>query len=168
MTAIIWTEVALLSFAYEGNSNVLCGVSGAVVGLVIFCIGIYIIFSTKFSIQDRTHNTFILADDSKHYDNGANLELVLLKSKVYGDYVYKAKFDDGEFDGDIERGEGLLGRLNLPAKIIVIILSEILLVVYAIGALVYLFRSMTVMQRLNKHMKELGFIDKSLIIKKED
>lgn len=168
MTAIIWTEVALLSFAYDGNSNIICGISGAVVGLVIFLVGVFITFAAKFSIQDRTHNTYILTDDTKQYDNGTDFEIKLLKSKVYGDYTYRAKFNDGEFDGEIERGEGLLGKLNLLSKILVIILSEILIFVYAIGALIYLLRSMTVLKKLDTEMRNMGFINKNLIIKKED
>lgn len=162
LTSMIWTEVALLSFTtgIEGDARLICGISGACVGVVIILFGVYILFAPKISLIDREHNVFKRIEGKESLlktDEGGKIEIMLVKSKIYGSYVYKAKLSDGVVDGHIVKTKSELRKLNIAWKILFIILSEILIFPYAIGAMVYFFRTINVLKKLEDHMASLNF-----------
>lgn len=167
LTALMWAEIALLSFT-TGNENMfVCGLSGAIVGLAIILIAIYIYFAPRISLIDREHNVYISKDQgvvSLNLDKNNTFRLTLYKSKVFGDYIYTAKYKDGVLDGHISKTKNYWHKLNIWWKIFVIILSEILIFAYAFWAIVYFFRNINLIKKMDKTMLELGFekqVDKS-------
>lgn len=101
-TAIILTQVALLSFTETQNANRVNGLSGTGVGLFIVLLGVFILILPKASIIDREYSEYKYAisfNDSKmkidSYQgkyliniNHNKIEIVFSDSKVYGRYYF--------------------------------------------------------------------------------
>ena len=63
-------------------------------------------------------------------------------SKFYGNYFYKATFCDNILDGHIIKQKSPLRSWNKFLLVIVIILSEILILPYAIGAFIFYIKKL--------------------------
>ena len=156
MTAIVLTEVALMTFASDTDSRLINGIFGLVVGIIILLLGIFIIIAPKISIVDREHNMY------KQVKNDVSLEqkfeLKLTTSKFYGNYYYKASVNGDIVDGHIVKGTSPIFKWNIYIKILVIVLSEILIFPYAVGALVYYFKNAKIIDKLDSKMTSLGCV----------
>ena len=156
MTAIVLTEVALMTFASDIDSRLINGLFGLVVGIIISLLGIFIIIAPKISIVDREHNMY------KQVKNDVSLEqkfeLKLTTSKFYGNYYYKASVNGDIVDGHIVKGTSPIFKWNIYIKILVIVLSEILIFPYAVGALVYYFKNAKIIDKLDSKMTSLGCV----------
>lgn len=160
MTALMWAEVALLSFTTGTSNMFVCGLSGAIVGLIIVLISIYIYFAPKVSLIDREHNVYKLSKNKQNLlplNENNEFNLTISKNKIYGDYVYTATFKDGVLNGNISRTKGCWKSINIYLKILIIILSEILIFAYGIGALVYFFKNINLVKNLDKYMENFGY-----------
>ena len=165
MTAIVLTEIAIMSFAYEGDSRVLDGLFGMSVGAFIVLIAIYVFFAPKISIVDREHNVY-LAENNDYVINDEHIEIQLTNSKFYGNYTYVGIREDNMIDGHIIKGKSHIWKWNIYVKILIIVLSEILIFPYVIGGLIFHFKNVTLIKKLDKQMLSLGYkkiINKELI-----
>ena len=150
-----------MSFAYQGNSTILNCAFVIVVGVIIILIAIYILIAPKISIVERKKNVYKLIPNEKPIDFSINeQEFVyqLTHSKFYGNYVYIGKINGNIVDGIIVKQKSPIFKWNIWIKILVIILSEILIFPYAVGALVFHFKSSQVRDKLDKKMIENNYI----------
>lgn len=156
LTAIVLTEVALTSFAAEGDTRIINGIFGMSVGAIIVLISIYIYFAPNISIVDREHNVYKLKDGANKIEEG-KVEIQLTHSKFYGNYTYVGNVKEDIIDGHIVKGKSPLGNWNIYVKILVIILSELLIFVYAGGALIFHFKNVTLIKKLDTIMLDKGY-----------
>ena len=156
LTAIVLTEVALMTFA-ETNTNLelISGLFGVLVGLIIFLIAIYVLIQPKISILGKERNVY-------KYINGdfkqEKISIKLTNSKFYADYYYEGNVNGNVVDGLIIKGKNPIKSLNIWILVFVIILSEILIFPYAVGALINHFKEYKILEKLDNEMKELGFL----------
>lgn len=154
-TAIALTELAIMSFASTTPSREIDGIFGVCVGGIIFILGIYILIAPKISILDQRYHQYYMTDDS---DIIQDFLLQLTHSRIYGNFVFVAVVKSGCVEGWIFKHKSPIRHWNISVKIILIILSEILLVPYAVGALIFHFRSAHIVKTLNQKMSERGCI----------
>lgn len=156
LTAIVLTEVALMSFASETDSRLIDGLFGMAVGLIIILIAVYIFIAPKVSIVDREHNVYKLKDGcvSSVVDK---VEIKLTDSKFYGNYTYVGKIEGKLIDGHIIKGKSPLLKWNIYIQILIIILSEILIFPYAVGALIFHFKCASLIEKLDNIMLEMNY-----------
>lgn len=155
LTAIVLTEIALMSFAAEGDSRIIDGTFGLAVGAINILLGIFIMVAPKVSILDREHNVYKAIDTSI---SNQEFKIELTHSKFYGNYYYEGYIKDGIVDGRIKKGKSPIWKWNIWIKILVFTLSEILIFPYAGGALVSYFKNGKLVSHLDKKMEELGYI----------
>ena len=156
MTAIVLTEVALTSFASETDTRLMDGLFGVIVGILIILVAIFIFIAPRVSILDREHNVYKLKQGFEKIEE-ETIKIKLTNSKFYGDYIYKASVKDDLIEGHIVKGKSPIFKWNIYLKIFVIVLSEILIFVYAFGALVFYFKSAKIIRRLDEIMLEKGY-----------
>lgn len=156
LTAIVLTEVALTSFASETDLRVTNGIVGMVVGIIIILISIYIFIAPKVSIVDKEHNVYKLKE-GKELVKDQEIKIKLTNSKFYRDYVYVGKIEKDIIDGHISQEKSPIFSWNIYILILVIVLSEILIFPYAVGALIFHFKSRNIINDLDKKMLELGY-----------
>ena len=149
-----------MSFTNANNANMLNGLTGMGVGIIILLLSIFIYFAPMVSINDREHNLYELENEDKNIKIKLTEKesIVLSKSKIYGNYEFVYSFNGYLIDGYIVREKGIWHSLNIYVKIFVIIFSEILIFPYAIGRLVYYFRTLTLIKDLDDNMFEQGFV----------
>ena len=155
LTAIVLTEIALMSFAAEGDSRIIDGTFGLAVGAINILLGIFIMVAPKVSILDREHNVYKAIDTSI---SNQEFKIELTHSKFYGNYYYEGYIKDGIVDGRIKKGKSPIWKWNIWIKILVFTLLEILIFPYAGGALVSYFKNGKLVSNLDKKMEELGYI----------
>lgn len=153
-TAIALTELAIMSFASSTPSREIDGIFGVCVGMIIFILGAYILVAPKLSILDRRHHLYYLTEDTDITEDEFVLQLT--HSKVYGNYVFVATIKSGIVEGWIFKLKSPIRHWNIVMKILIIILSEILIFPYAIGGLIFYFRTANLVNTLNKKMAERG------------
>ena len=156
LTAIVLTEVALTSFASEVDLRFVNGIVGMVVGIIIILISIYVFIAPKISIVDKEHNVYKLKERCKPIKDG-EIVIKLTNSMFYRNYVYVGKVSDNLIEGNIIQGKSPIWRWNIYWLSLVILLSEILIFPYAIGALVYHFKCRNIISELDKQMLEKGY-----------
>ena len=155
-TAIALTEVAIMSFASGIDHREISGMFGMAVSIIIEFIAIYIFIAPYVSLVDRKHNVYQLKNgQNKYQDDKLIIELTI--SKWYGNYHYEANVQDNKIDGYIIKGESPIFKWNIYILILVIVLSEILIFPYAIGALVFHFKCSTLVKKLDEKLLELGY-----------
>ena len=155
LTAIVLTEVALMTFAEtDMNLELISGLFGVIVGIIIFLIAVYVLIQAKVSILGKERNVY-------KYINGdfkqEKISIKLTDSKFYADYSYEANIVDNMADGMIIKGKNPIKSWNIWILILVITLSEILIFPYAVGALIRHFKEYKMLEDLDNKMKELGF-----------
>lgn len=156
LTAMCLTEVALTSFASEVDTRVIDGILGMSVGFVIVLIALFIYLAPIFSIVDKEYNVYKKQEKSDTI-NTETIEIKLTNSKFYGDYLYVGKVKDDIIEGHIVKGKTPIWKYNIYIKITMIVLSEILIFPYAIGALVFYFKNYKVIDKLDKIMENKGY-----------
>jgi hypothetical protein len=159
LTAIVLTQIAILTFTKTENVNKYNGLSGIIVGIISLILAIYVYYAPRISIIDREHNEYKLVNIELNKEVKLIENSILLNhSKIYGDYLYKYNYQNEMVIGDINKTKRQLINLNIYLKIILIILSEILIFVYAIGFLIYFFKSIGIIDKLDKLMTSNGFV----------
>ncbi len=154
MTAIVLTEVALMSFASETDSRMLDGIFGLVVGAIIVLMGVFIFVAHKISIVDREHNIYKIQNLETFYMSEVSIRLT--NSKFYADYMYVGKRVDDKIDGHIIRLKSPILKWNVYINILVVVLSEILIFPYAVGAFIFYVKNRKLIDILDKKMAELS------------
>lgn len=156
LTAIVLTEIALTSFAAQTDTRLINGIFGIGISFVIILISIYIFIAPKVSIVDRKHNVYKKIDDE--IDNKSMIEIKLSNSRFYGNYKYVASIKDNIADGNIIKEKSPIFKWNIYILILVIVLSEILIFPYAIGALIFHFNDYKIIKVLDEEMFKLGYV----------
>ncbi len=154
LTAIVLTEVAITSFASEADMRIINGTFGLAVGGLISLIGVFILIAPKFSIVDKERNIYITKNKT---NNLGEITIQLTHSKIYGNYYYQATKKENVFDGYIIKEQSPIRKWNIYLKILVIVLSEILIFPYAIGAFINFFKGPQIIKKLDNLMKEQGY-----------
>lgn len=160
LTAIMTAQIALLSFNSDGDNGFANGYAGIGLGIITMLLAVYVYFAPQISTIDREHNIFRLAEPQKNRlvdMNAQNTEITLRKSKIHGDCIFAAVSDGRILDGHIKKTSGFWKGLPLIEKILFIILSEILIFVWAISYAIYFFRTLDMPGKLGKTMKQNGF-----------
>ncbi len=158
LIAILTTQTVILDFMSEADARIYNAYTGMGIGAFIAACAVFIAVAPKLSVVGREHNVFELVEAEKNkIVCGGALELVLLKSAVYGAYIYRARFAGGRLEGDIVRGPSLWKRMNIFLKILCCVLSEILVFAWLIGRAVLFVRSANLPARLEGIMVANGF-----------
>lgn len=156
LTAIVLTEVALTSFASEVDLRFVNGLVGMIVGIIIILISIYVLIAPKISILDKEYNMYILKDNQKQIlDN--QIRIKLTNSKIYRNYVYLGNVSENKIEGHIIQEKSPIWSWNVYILILVIVLSEILIFPYAIGALIFHLKCRNIINELDDYMLEKGY-----------
>lgn len=158
-TAIALTEMAIMSFAGDGQSKAMDCWLGIGVGILIFLLGVYVFIAPKVSIIDRRHNVYEMTEDSDLVIE-QQINIQLTNSRFYGNYYFFGNIQGGVVDGMIFEKTNPLYDWNIFLKIIIIILSEILIFPYALGALIFYFKNANLIKKLDKIMIAHGCIKK--------
>ena len=155
MTAMMTAQIALLSFSSEEDMSVYNSYVGIAVGVITLLLAIYVYFAPEISLSDRSHQVFRPPNANVPFLPDG--EILLVSSRIYGDYVFRFERKDSLLVGDIVRNPGLLRRMPLGAKIVCAVLSEILIFVWLIGYFITFFRTLNLPLKLQKRMEESGF-----------
>ena len=156
LTAIVLTEVALTSFASEIDLRIINGLVGMIVGVVIALISLYVFIAPKISVIDKEYNVYKLKESYKSIID-KQIKIELTKSKFYRNYVYLGNVEGIKVKGNITQTKSPIWSWNIYLLCLVILLSEILIFPYAIGALVFHFKSRNVIINLDNKMLEKGY-----------
>lgn len=160
MNAILTAQIALLSFT-QGGGGLANSLFGAGIGVVSLLLALYIRCAPKISVIDREHNVFVLKETEKNrlIDMTApRAEVVLAKSRVYGDYVCAFALEGNRADGYIEKRAGMWKRMHVFWKIVCVVLSEILVFAWLAGYAAYFARTVNLPDKLKRKMRENGFL----------
>lgn len=160
LTAIVLTQIAILTFTGIQNVNVLNGLSGMGVGVITLLLSIFIYFAPRVSIIDKEHNKYILMkkEDNKLIDMDKKEGVIVLKKdKIHGNYQYCYSVSNDIVDGHINKTKWVWYKWNIYVQILVIVLSEILIFIYAVSRLVYYFRCLRLVKELDEMMINNGF-----------
>ncbi len=159
--AMALTEIAVMSISRTDdiNTSLINGLFGVSVGIITMLLGCFVFVAPKVSIIDREHNIYRLIEgkQNKTYVNHDIVHIQLTKSKIYGNFSYHGTFYNGTIDGHIKKHSSPVLNYPLWLIIILIILSEILIFVYGIGALIFYFKNAHIIDKLDKIMQEKGF-----------
>ncbi len=162
LTSLLTTQIALLSINTSPSidTNFYNGISGISIGIFTLMISLLIVFSKKYSLIVNNNFAFKEVDSSKDkkldLTNKEN-SLVLIKSKIYGTYIYSYSYQDDSISGNIIKIKPSIKNINIFIKIILIILSEILIFIYLIGYLIFLILLIFIKDKLIKIMEDNGF-----------
>lgn len=163
LIAILTTQTTILDYnsaTKTVNTDIFNAYTGiGVSGFIALC-SIYILIAPKINVTGKEHNVFFLQAEEKNALinlNNDTVEISLCRSFIYGSYVYRAKIEGKQIDGNIERDKSLWKRMPLWSKIICCILSEILIFVWLIGRLIFFLRSINLPKRLKYKMNKNGF-----------
>lgn len=164
LIAILTTQMAILNMETQtGVVDIGNAYTGIGVGVFIALCAVYIFVAPKTSVVGREHQTFVLRDGTRNRLIDMEKEsaaLTLCRSRIYGDYVFRASVEKDTVEGDIGRTPSLWKRMHVVWKVLCCILSEILIFVWFIGRGVLFFRSIDLPSRLNNIMEENGFVRK--------
>lgn len=162
LTSLLTTQIALLSINTSPSidTNFYNGISGISIGIFTLIISLFIVFSKKYSLIVNNNFAFKEVDSSKNkkldLTNKEN-SLVLIKSKIYGTYIYSYSYQADSINGNIIKIKPSIKNINIFIKIILIILSEILIFIYLIGYLIFLILLIFIKDKLIKIMEDNGF-----------
>ena len=161
LIAILTTQMAILDMESKtGVVSIFNAYTGIGVGCFIALCAVYILIAPKTSYIGREHHAFALKERKKNElfkMNADSAEIILCKSFVYGDFVFRASIENDRVEGDIRRGRSLFSRMNVFFKILCCILSEILIFVWLIGRGVLFLRTIDLPTRLARKMQQNGF-----------
>ena len=86
------------------------------------------------------------------------INIQLTNSKFYGNFNYIGKKEGNIIKGKIIKGKSPIFKWNIYLLILVIVLSEILIFPYAVGAFIFYLKSSKIIDKLDNIMKEKGCI----------
>ena len=158
LTAIVLTEIAIMSFASDTDSRMIDGFFGIGIGALIIILGIFVLVAPKISILDREHNVYKLKDNMESKFTSNDIEIRLTESRFYASFYYKGTINDNIIDGHIIKGKTPIFKWNIFILILVFTLSEILIFPYAVGALVNYFKNYKLIKKLDNIMKENNYV----------
>ncbi|MCM1130599.1 MAG: hypothetical protein NC310_01510 [Roseburia sp.] len=150
LTAMSLTEMAIMSFANSTNTQVIDCWFGIGIGVLIIILGIYVFIAPMVSIIDRKHNVYKMTETSDLTED--RFKFKLTNSKFYGNYYYIGKIENKIVDGLVLQEKNPIFKWNVFVLILVIILSEILIFPYAIGAIIFHFKNAGLIKKLDKLM----------------
>jgi len=157
-SAILTAQIALLSTLSDTvTPNFYTGIG---LGAVTCLLAVYVYFAPRFSTFDREHNVFVLKDPEKNTlvdMESPAFSLPLKHSRIYGKYEYRASVTGDTVDGHIVKHSDFFKRQHILVKILLIILSEILVFVYAVGYAIWFCRTADMPTRLKRKMQKNGF-----------
>ena len=153
MTSIILTMVALLSFASNKDNSLLCAICGVSVGSLIMLLSIFMYIAPKYSIYDKKYHSYKSISETED----KNIEIDLYFSKWYGGYTYIGKLENGVINGQIITRKNEIMKMNKMLLVLLIVLSEILIFVYAVGKIVSYIKCLNIIDKLDKIMKKNGY-----------
>lgn len=159
-TAMVLTEIAITSFAADVSTRMIDGIFGVSVGGLIILIAGFILVAPKISVVDKEHNVYRLKEGHFHtfcVDDDNLIRIKLTHSKVCGNYTYVAKLNGDLLDGHIVKGGSPIAKWNVWIKILIIVLSEILIFVYAVWAFIFYLKCATLINKLDNLMLENNF-----------
>ena len=163
LIAILTTQTTILDYnsaTKTVNTDIFNAYTGiGISGFIALC-SVYILLAPKICVTGKEHNVFFLQAEEKNALinlNNDTVEISLCRSLIYGSYVYRAKIEGKQIDGNIERDKSLWKRMPLWSKIICCVLSEILIFVWLIGRLIFFLRSINLPKRLKYKMNKNGF-----------
>lgn len=154
LTAMVLTEIAITSFASAEDTRFISGLFGVIVGGIIVLISIFIFIAPRVSILDKLENNYQITDN----DIEDEINIQLTNSKFYGNFNYIGKKEGNIIKGKIIKGKSPIFKWNIYLLILVIILSEILIFPYAVGAFIFYLKSSKIINKLDNIMKEKGCI----------
>lgn len=165
-TAIMLTQVAILSFKEVMNVNKTNGLTGVSIGLLMIILGVFIIVLPKASMIDRQYNEYrylvskestinLIENYNKHRISIKDNHLVIIfsKSKVYGKYYFEGELLEDRIVGNLNHQCNFFKELNIFLKILVIVLSEILFFVWLFGRFISFIRNSYLPKKLDGIMK---------------
>lgn len=166
-SALVSTQIAILSFTKTTNANFANGLFGVGVGFFTIILGIFILILPTISMNERTHNEYsyliskektindLKTINSKYkiiINQDNDLKIIFADNKIYGKYYYEAIIENEKIIGDLKHENHFFKELHLVWKIIIITLSEILIFVWIIGKLINFFKNANLPEKLNKIM----------------
>jgi len=160
LTALLTAQIALLAFTGADEAAAYNNYTGIGIACITVLLALFIFFAPRFSTVGRERNRFRLIDgtQNKLVDmERRETEILLHKSRIYGNTVFRAEITGNVVDGLIEKESGVWKRLNVFVKILCIILSEILIFVWAGGYAVHFVRTVNMPGKLKQRMAENGF-----------
>ena len=105
---------------------------------------------------DKEYNIYLSTADHKPIlDN--QIRIKLTNSKIYRNYVYLGNVSKNKIEGHIIQEKSPIWSWNIYILILVIVLSEILIFPYAIGALVFHFKCRNIIYELDSIMLGHGY-----------
>ena len=161
LIAILTTQISILNMHSETNVvHIGNAYSGIGVGCFIALCAVYILIAPKTSVVGREHQRFTLTEPARNHlipMREAQTELLLCRSFLYGDYLFRATVREELVEGDIVRGKSLWKRMHVLWKILCCILSEILIFVWLFGRAILFLRTIDLPARLTRTMRNNGF-----------
>lgn len=156
ITAVVLTEIAVTSFFPSDATRLLDGIFGVVGGILIVIIGVYMYAAPKLTIEEHKYNIYIIPDNNlKQYDK---VKVKLSDSKIYGNYVYEGLVIGDQIEGVIKKEKSPITNYSIIFKLLSILIIVILLVPYAFGSLVFHLQGPKMVRKLDKHMKQNGYL----------
>lgn len=156
--AMAWTEVAIMSFAHDGDTSLYDGITGVVAGILVSILSIAIFLGPKLSLSDHVYQNYYCKNQNKRI-NDKVVKVELTYSKFYPNYYYEGKSNYNIVKGKIKKGKNPIWKWNIFLLIIVLILSEILIFVYFAGWLIHLVKSSKIIKKLDIIMLDKGYIN---------
>lgn len=151
LTAISLTELALMSFAYNGDSRLIDGLFGIIIGFIIVLIGLYILISFKYTLVNKEYQEY----ECTNVEN-KKVVIYLYQSKIYSSIYYEGYIKDNILTGYIKKTKSPIFDYNIVLLVFILILSEILIFPYALGAFVNHFKGRKIVNKLNDEIKKLN------------
>lgn len=160
LMSILTTQINLLNFTHTEVASAQNAYSGMGVGVFTMLCALYILLYPKLGIYGKEHGVFTQLEGDfpalPAPDDSVNICLV--RSALYGSYIFKAAVGDKTLEGDIIRQKSLLVRMHIALKILCIILSEILIFVWLTGRIIFMLRCICLPQRLDKRLADYGYV----------
>ncbi len=171
-TAIVLTQVAILSFTQLDNANFVNGLTGVGIGFFIILLGIFVLILPKVGIADRIHNEYhylISYDDTQNriYEyqgkyniniSNGHMEIIFSNHIVYGKYCFEAVISENGIEGELIHERHFFKSLPIYVKILFVILSEILLIVWLFGRGIDFIKNACLPKKLDRLMSEFHMI----------
>lgn len=156
LVSIVLTEVAITSALNSTEFYQFNSIFAFAMGLLAILVGSYIFIAPKVSIVDQKDRTYVKINPDSS-DLSYPLNISLSSSKIYSNFYYEADLVNGEVVGSIKETESPWKNLKIGFKILLIILSEILIFPYGVGAFIKHFDGPKVIKNLDQIMFDKGY-----------
>ena len=173
MIAILSTQIALL--AYQQSSkyhNLMNGICGIVLGVFVILISIYIYHLPTISYQYREQQSYIILNQDtfncfnahpyRIKKEASKMTIYFTNNRWIGKYYYQGILTDLKIEGKIGCDKIKWREISFFLKVIIILLSEILIFVYLFMKLLYFFKTINLVKKLNYLMTKNGCIQNNV------